>query len=416
MYTSAQQVVTPGFDLEQVRADFPALHQQVYGRPLVYLDNAASAQKPRAVIERLATFYSREYANIHRGVHYLSQEATSAYEATRETVAAFINAASTREIVFTRGTTESINLVAATYGRRNVGQGDEIIISAMEHHSNIVPWQLLCEEKGARLRVVPISDEGEIDLEAYERLFTDRTKVVALVHVSNTLGTINPIDQMIELAHEHGVPVLVDGAQAVSHLPVDVQALGCDFYCFSGHKLFGPTGIGVLYGREELLDAMPPYQGGGDMIETVTFEKTTFNRLPHKFEAGTPNIAAGIGLKTAIDYVTGLGLDNIATYEHDLLRYATDRLLEIDGLRIVGTAKEKTGAISFLLDGTHPYDVGTILDQYGVAVRTGHHCTQPLMDRYGIPGTIRASFAFYNTPEDVEALVSAVRKAGAMLA
>lgn len=415
MYSSVPQVVTPGFDLERVRADFPALFQQVYGRPLVYLDNAASAQKPRAVIERLATFYSREYSNIHRGVHFLSQEATGAYEVARETVAAFINAPGTREIVFTRGTTESINLVAATYGRTNVRQGDEIIISAMEHHSNIVPWQLLCEEKGAVLRVIPITDEGEIDYEAYEQLFNERTKLVAVVHVSNTLGTINPVRRMIDHAHAHGVPVLVDGAQAVSHLPVDVQDLGCDFYCFSGHKLFGPTGIGVLYGREALLEAMPPYQGGGDMIETVTFEKTTFNRLPYKFEAGTPNIAAGIGLRTAIDYVTSLGSEAITTYEHDLLRYATDRLLEIDGLRIVGTAKEKTGAISFLLDGTHPYDVGTILDQYGVAVRTGHHCTQPLMDRFGIPGTIRASFAFYNTTDDVEALVSAVRKAGAML-
>jgi cysteine desulfurase/selenocysteine lyase len=401
----------PFFDVDRVRQDFPVLHRTIYdGQPLVYLDNAATSQKPQAVIDRINAYYSRENSNIHRGVHHLSQEATEMYEEARRKVARFINAGETHEVIFTRGTTESINLVAATFGRKKVQAGDEIVISAMEHHSNIVPWQLLCEEKDATLRVIPINEQGEILLDAYEELLTERTKLVALAHVSNSLGTINPVAEMIETAHERGIPVLLDGAQAVPHKPVDVQALNVDFYCFSSHKMFGPTGIGVLYGKEVLLNAMPPYQGGGDMIETVTFEKTTFNSLPHKFEAGTPHIAGGIGLGAAVDYLTHLGLDAIAAYEHDLLDYATAQLSAIDGLRLIGTAAEKASVCSFLVGDIHPYDAGTILDRLGIAVRTGHHCTQPLMDRFGLPGTVRASLAFYNTRDDVDRLVAGLHK------
>ncbi|MDX1547419.1 MAG: cysteine desulfurase [Rhodothermales bacterium] len=399
------------YDVEAVRAAFPALHQTVYdGQPLVYLDNAATAQKPQAVIDRMAAYYRRENSNIHRGVHVLSQRATEAYEAARARLARFIGAADPREVIFTRGTTEAVNLVAQTYGRAHVGAGDEVLITAMEHHSNIVPWQLLCEATGATLRVVPVDDTGAIVYDEYLRLLTERTKLVAVVHVSNALGTINPVRALIEAAHATGVPVLVDGAQAVPHMKVDVRALGADFYCFSGHKMFGPTGVGVLYGKEALLEAMPPWQGGGDMIETVTFERTTFNELPHKFEAGTPHIAGGIGLAAAADFLDGLGLDAVGRYEHELLEYATARVTEIDGLRIVGTAPEKASVVSFLPGAVHPYDAGTVLDRLGIAVRTGHHCTQPLMQRFGIPGTVRASFALYNTRAEVDRLVDGLRK------
>ena len=399
------------YDVEAVRAAFPALHQTVYdGQPLVYLDNAATAQKPQAVIDRMAAYYRRENSNIHRGVHVLSQRATEAYEAARARLARFIGAADPREVIFTRGTTEAVNLVAQTYGRTHLGAGDEVLITAMEHHSNIVPWQLLCEATGAVLRVVPVDDTGAIVYDEYLRLLTERTKLVAVVHVSNALGTINPVRALIEAAHALGVPVLVDGAQAVPHLKVDVRALDADFYCFSGHKMFGPTGVGVLYGKEALLEAMPPWQGGGDMIETVTFERTTFNELPHKFEAGTPHIAGGIGLAAAADFLDGLGLDAVDLYEHGLLEYATARLTEIDGLRIVGTAAEKASVVSFLPGAVHPYDAGTVLDRLGIAVRTGHHCTQPLMQRFGIPGTVRASFALYNTRAEVDRLVDGLHR------
>lgn len=416
MQSSNTQTITAEFDVEKIRADFPALQQLIYGVPLVYFDNAASAQKPLAVIERVRDFYSLEYSNIHRGVHFLSQQATQAYEEARETAAAFLNAPDPHQIIFTRGTTESINLVAATYGRMVLAEGDEIIVSTMEHHSNIVPWQLVCEQTGARLRVIPITDEGEIIYEEYLRLLNERTKIVSILHVSNALGTVNPVEQMILDAHTAGAAVLIDGAQAVPHHPVDVQALDADFYCFSGHKIFGPTGIGVLYGKMELLDRMPPYQGGGDMIDTVSFERTTFNELPHKFEAGTPNIAGSIGLGAALEYVNEIGLDAIARYEQELLSYAMQRLSEIEGLRIIGTARTKASVISMLLDGIHPYDTGTILDRLGIAVRTGHHCAQPLMNRMGIPGTVRASFAFYNTFEEVDRLVDGLKKVQKMFA
>ena len=398
------------FPIESIRADFPLLGQQVHGHPLVYLDNGATAQKPRVVIDRVKAFYERENSNIHRGVHTLSQQATDVYEAVRERVRGFINAGSTHEVIFTRGTTESINLVAATYGRRHVHAGDEVVISMMEHHSNIVPWQLLCEEKGARLRVIPMTDSGVLVYDDYLKMLNERTRIVALCHVSNTLGTINPVRKMIADAHRRDIPVLLDGAQAAPHLHIDVQALDVDFYTFSSHKMFGPTGIGILYGKEPLLEAMPPYQGGGDMIETVTFEKTTYNKLPHKFEAGTPNIAGGIGLGAAIEYMESVGLEAIASYEHELLQYATNRLQSIDGLRIIGTAEEKACVLSFLVDDIHPYDTGTILDRLGIAVRTGHHCTEPLMNRLQIPGTARASMAFYNNKEDVEALVAGLHQ------
>ena len=398
------------FDVERIRLDFPILRTKVHGHPLVYLDNAATSQKPQTVIDALVRYYEGENANIHRGVHYLSELATAEFEKARETVRAFVNAARASEIVFTRGTTEAINLVAQTYGRVHVGAGDEVLITAMEHHSNIVPWQLLCEEKGAKLRVAPINDAGELLLEEFEKLLGPRTKVVAVAHVSNALGTINPLKRMIAMAHAHGVPVVVDGAQAAPHIAVDVQELDCDFYAFSGHKMYGPTGIGVLYGRHALLEAMPPYQGGGDMISSVTFEKTTYNKLPHKFEAGTPDMAGVAGLKAAIEYMNGIGIAKIAAHEHGLLEYATEVVGAIEGVRLIGTAREKASVLSFVLDEVHPHDIGTILDQQGIAVRTGHHCAQPVMERFSIPATVRASFAVYNTRAEVDALARGIRK------
>jgi cysteine desulfurase/selenocysteine lyase len=403
-------------DLAAVRRDFPILSRQVHGKPLVYLDNAASSQKPRSVIEAERSLYEVYYANVHRGVHSLSMESTDAYEAGRVKAQKFLNAASTREIVFTRGTTEAINLVAATFGRAQVKAGDEILVSGLEHHSNIVPWQMLCEDKGARLRSVPINDDGEVILEELERLLTPRTRLLGMAHVSNALGTINPVTQIIEMAHARGVPVLLDGAQAAPHVAVDVQSLGCDFYAFSGHKIYGPSGIGVLYGKAALLEEMPPYQGGGDMILSVSFEKTTYNELPYKFEAGTPNIAGVVGLGAALDWVTGIGLDRIAAHEHALLEYGTRRLLEIPGLRIIGTAREKAAVLSFVMDGVHPHDMGTVLDYEGVAVRTGHHCAQPVMERFGVPATTRASLAVYNTKSEIDVLVAGIEKAREMFA
>jgi cysteine desulfurase/selenocysteine lyase len=403
-------------DLTAVRRDFPILSRQVHGKPLVYLDNAASSQKPRSVIEAERRLYEEYYANVHRGVHSLSMESTDAYEAGRVKAQKFLNAASTREIVFTRGTTEAINLVAATFGRAQVKAGDEILVSGLEHHSNIVPWQMLCEDKGARLRSVPINDDGEVILEELERRLTPRTRLLGMAHVSNALGTINPVAQIIEMAHARGVPVLLDGAQAAPHVAVDVQSLGCDFYAFSGHKIYGPSGIGVLYGKASLLEEMPPYQGGGDMILSVSFEKTTYNELPYKFEAGTPNIAGVVGLGAALDWVTGIGLDRIAAHEHALLEYGTRRLLEIRGLRIIGTAREKAAVLSFVMDGVHPHDMGTVLDYEGVAVRTGHHCAQPVMERFGVPATTRASLAVYNTKQEIDVLVAGIEKAREMFA
>lgn len=402
--------VVAGFDVDKVRADFPILNRQVHGRPLVYLDNAATTQKPQAVIDALIKYYTEQNANIHRGVHQLSQIATDAHDAARRTVQRFLNAEEPAEIIFTRGATESINLVAQTYGRAHVSAGHEIVITAMEHHSNIVPWQILCEEKGARLRVAPIDDAGDVLLEEFESLLNAKTKLVAIAHISNALGTINPVGHMVEMAHRRGVPVLVDGAQAVPHLPVDVQALGCDFYVFSGHKIYGPTGIGVLYGKRALLEAMPPYQGGGDMIRSVTFEKTLYNQLPYKFEAGTPDIAGAIGLGAALEYLGGIGLENAMAHEHALLEYGTSALQAIPGLRLIGTAKEKAGVLSFVMEHIHPHDIGTILDQQGIAIRTGHHCAQPLMRRFGIPATARASLAVYNTKSDLDALVAGIHK------
>ena len=397
-------------DVTAIRKDFPILAQQVHGKPLVYLDNAATSQKPKCVIEALTRFYQTDNANIHRGVHELSERSTQSYEAARGKVQRFLNAANTREIVFVRGATEGINLVAQTYGRTHVGAGDEIVISAMEHHSNIVPWQMLCEEKGALLRVVPINDRGEMEFDQFEKLLNHRTRLVAVSHVSNALGTINPVREIVKTAHGWNVPVLIDGAQAVPHMQVDVRSLDCDFYVFSGHKVFGPTGIGVLYGREQLLEDMPPWQGGGDMIRTVTFEKTTYNDLPYKFEAGTPDIAGVIGLGAAIDYLDQIGMDAVAAHEHDLLEYGTRALESISGLRLIGTAREKAGVLSFVIDGVHPHDAGTILDREGVAVRAGHHCAQPVMDRFGVSATTRASLAFYNTREDIDALVAGIQK------
>jgi len=400
----------PGLDVEKVRKDFPILGQEVRGKPLVYLDNAATSQKPRAVIDAVARYYLQDNANVHRGVHLLSERATKEYEDAREKVRRFINAARTEEIVFVRGTTEAINLVAQTYGRTRVRAGDEVLITEMEHHSDIVPWQLLCEEKGAVLRVAPIDDDGQLLVDELQRMLGPRTRLLALAHVSNTLGTVNPVRRIVEIAHRQGVPVLLDGAQAAPHFPIDVRALDCDFYAFSGHKLFGPTGIGVLYGRSELLEEMPPWQGGGDMISSVTFEKTTWNKLPHKFEAGTPDIAGAIGLGAAIDYVSALGFAAIGAHEHDLLSYATEAVGEVPGLRLIGTAKEKASVLSFVLGDIHPHDVGTILDQEGIAIRTGHHCTQPLMRRLGVPATARASLAFYNRRSEVDALVAGLHK------
>jgi cysteine desulfurase/selenocysteine lyase len=402
---------TAPLDVARLRADFPILSNvRPHGKPLVYLDNGASSQMPQQVIDRYVRYRHREHANIHRGVHHLSQIATEAYEAARRTVQRYLNAAEEREIVFTSNVTDAINLVMHGYGRKFVGAGDEIVLTHLEHHANIVPWQMLCEEKGARLRVVPINDAGELLLEAYEKLFSPRTKLVAITHVSNALGTVNPVKDMIATAHRHGVPVLVDGAQAVQHMKVDVRDLDADFYAFTGHKLFGPTGIGALYGKARLLEKMQPFKGGGDMILSVTFEKTTYNAIPHKFEAGTPPIAEAIGLAAAIDYVSAVGLDAIAAHEQRLLEYATEVVSGLGGVRIYGTAREKTAIVSFNVGEVHPHDVGTILDHEGVAVRTGHHCAQPVMQRFGIPATARASFAFYNTFDDIDALAAAIRK------
>ena len=400
--------VASAFDVQKVRRDFPILNQRVHGKPLVYLDNAATTQKPQAVIDAMVRSYAEDNANIHRGVHLLSERATRAYEEAREKVRRFLNAPDVREIVFVRGTTEAINLVAQTFGRAKVGRGDEVLVTEMEHHSNIVPWQLLCEEKGAHLKVLPITDEGELRMDLLDGLLTDRTRIVAVVHVSNSLGTINPVRRIVDTAHARGIPVLVDGAQAVAHMPVDVQALGADFYAMSGHKLFGPTGIGVLWGRLRLLEAMPPYQGGGDMISAVTFKKTTYNVVPNKFEAGTPNIAGAVGLGAAIDYLSGLDFAALQTYEHDLLAYGTSALRAVPGVRMIGTAAQKASILSFIMEDVHPHDIGTILDQEGVAIRTGHHCTQPLMDRLCVPATARASLALYNTKEEIDALVGAL--------
>lgn len=402
--------MTQKSDIARLRQDFPILSETMRGKPLVYLDNAASTQKPQVVIERMEKFYRSEYANIHRGVYELSQNATVAYEAVREKVKTFLNAASGREIIFVRGTTEAINLVAQSYGRSKLKAGDEILITAMEHHSNIVPWQLLCEQIGAVLRVAPMNHHGELLLDEFEKLLSPKTKFVSIVHVSNALGTINPVKKMIALAHAHGIPVLVDGAQAVSHLSVDVQDLGCDFYAFSGHKLFGPSGVGVLYGRTELLNAMPPYQGGGDMILSVTFEKTLFNEIPHKFEAGTPDIAGVIAFGAALDYLATLDGPTLQAHEAELLEYATKQLAAIPQLRFIGTAKEKTSVLSFVLDAVHPHDIGTVLDMQGVAIRAGHHCAQPVMDFFGVSATTRASLAFYNTREDIDQLVRGLHK------
>ncbi len=403
------------FNIDKIRADFPILKREVNGRPLVYLDNGATTQKPSAVINSIVRYYTDMNSNVHRGVHYLSQISTDAFEVTRKKVQTFINAAEDKEIIITKGTTDGINLIATCYGRAFIQAGDEIIISAMEHHSNIVPWQMLCDEKGCKIRVIPMNDKGELDMDAYKGLLNEKTKLVAVTYVSNALGTINPVREMISIAHRHGAVVLVDAAQAVQHIQIDVQKLDVDFLVFSGHKMYGPTGVGVLYGKEELLNAMPPYQGGGDMIKEVTFEKTTYNELPFKFEAGTPNIEAGICLNEAIDYINSIGLDNIEAYEHDLLQYATEKLAEIPGMRFIGTAEQKCSVISFVIDGTHPYDVGVILDKLGIAVRTGHHCAQPVMDRFGIPGTIRASLAVYNTKEEIDILVAGIQRAVNML-
>jgi cysteine desulfurase/selenocysteine lyase len=402
------------YDIQKIRADFPILGREVYGKPLVYLDNGATTQKPRCVVEAMMDEYYNVNANVHRGVHFLSTQATELHEAARETVRRFIHARYTTEIIFTRGTTESINLVAACFGQAFMNEGDEVIVSEMEHHSNIVPWQLLAERKGIRLRVIPVSDSGELDLETYTQLFSDRTKMVSVTHVSNVLGTVNPIRQMIEVAHAHGVPVLVDGAQSTPHFAVDVQALDADFYAFSAHKIYGPTGIGVLYGKEEWLDRMPPYMGGGEMIQNVSFERTTYNELPFKFEAGTPDYVAATGLARALDYVSALGMDNIRAHEQELTRYAMESLQTIDGLRIIGQASDHDAVVSFLLGDVHPLDVGTLLDRLGIAVRTGHHCAEPLMHRFNIPGTVRASFGLYNTREEVDALVHALQRISRM--
>jgi len=399
-----------GFDPLLWRKDFPILRQKVHGKLLVYLDNAATSQKPQVVIDAISSYYETMNSNVHRGVHHLSELATAAYEGAREKARRFINAASTREIIFTRGTTEAINLVAQSYARPRLNPGDEIILSEMEHHSNIVPWQLVAEQTGAKLKVIPINDAGELVPGTYEKLFGPRTRLVALGHVSNALGTINPVKQMIAYAHGRNVPVLLDGAQAVPHMPVDVQDLDADFYAFSGHKMFGPTGIGILYGKEKLLAAMPPWQGGGDMIRVVRFEETLYNELPHKFEAGTPDIAGAIGLGAAIDYLHQVGLPAIESYEHELLAYATERVRTVPGLRVIGTAREKASVLSFVMEGVHPHDIGTVLDQEGIAIRAGHHCAQPLMDRFGVDATARASFAFYNTRTEVDALVDALLK------
>ena len=409
--TEARPAAPPAaFDVARIRQDFPILHRLVREHPLVYLDNAATTQKPQAVLDALARYYASGNANIHRGVYLLSEEATQAYDAARAKVQRFLNARACREIIFTRNSTESINLVAQSFGRQNVGPGDEILITHMEHHSNIVPWQLLCEQVGARLRVAPINDAGELELDELERLLGPRTRLVSVVHLSNSLGTINPVAEIVEMAHRRNVPVLIDGSQAAYHMALDVQALDCDFYVFTGHKLYGPTGIGVLYGREALLEQMPPYQGGGDMIRSVTFQKTTYAELPNKFEAGTPHIAGAVGLGAAIDYLQGVGLDRLAAHEADLLAYGTAALSDVPGLRLIGTAARKASILAFVMKGAHPHDVGTIVDTEGVAIRTGHHCTQPVMERFGVPATARASVAMYNTRAEIDALVHALRR------
>jgi len=399
-------MLTPSYDVERIRQDFPILSEQVYDKPLVYFDSAASAQKPRAVIDAISNVYETQYANVHRGVHYMSQKATDAMEESRESVRTFINAADVREIIFVRGATEGINLVAHCWGRQNLSAGDEIIVSVMEHHSNIVPWQMIADQTGAVLKVIPIGDDGALDMDAYADLMSDKTKIVAITHISNALGTITPIAEIIRIAHERGVPVLVDGCQAAPHVALDMQALGADFYVFSGHKIYGPSGIGVLYGKAALLETMPPYQGGGEMIDVVTFEKTTYADLPFKFEAGTPHISGAIGMGAAIKYINGIGLENIAAHENDLLAYGTEKLSEINSLNLVGTAPEKAAILSFVLETVHPHDVGTILDREGIAVRTGHHCAQPVMDRFDIAATIRASIGMYNTREEIDVLVA----------
>ena len=402
-------------EIRDIRKDFPILEEKIYNKPLIYFDNAATTQKPNCVIEKITDAYCRYNANIHRGVHYLSQFATEAHENARTYVAEFIKANNSKEIIFTRGTTEAINLAAFSFGEAFCKQGDEIVISVMEHHSNIVPWQMLCERKGLTLRVIPMNERGELCMDEYEKLLNEKTRIVSIAHVSNAMGTINPIKEIIEIAHKKGIPVLVDGAQAVPHIAVDVKALDADFYVFSGHKIYGPTGIGVLYGKEKWLNAIPPYQGGGEMISTVSFEKTIYNELPFKFEAGTPDYIGSVALAEALRYVNHIGVEKIAAYEHELLTYATERLKEIDGIRFIGTAQNKSAVISFLIGDTHPYDVGMLLDKLGIAVRTGHHCTQPLMDSLGIPGTVRASFAFYNTKEEIDVFADAVKRVSTML-
>ena len=403
-------------DVQAVRADFPILDRTVYDKPLVYLDNAATTQKPRAVIDAISSYYERTNANVHRGVHRLSVEATDLFEGAREALQKFLGAASPKEIIWTRGTTEAINLVAQTYGRANVNEGDEVVVTWLEHHSNIVPWQMLCEERGAKLNVVPINDAGELDMDAYAAMLGERTKIVAAGHVSNALGTVNPVEQIIQLAHDRGIPVLLDGAQSAPHMAIDVKALDVDFYTVSGHKMCGPTGIGALYGKTALLDSMPPWHGGGDMIKYVSFDGTTYNDLPYKFEAGTPNIAGAIGMGAACEYLAGIGMDRIAAWEQELLRYGTDMIERLDGVRLIGTAEHKAAVMSFEIDGIHPHDVGTILDREGVAIRAGHHCAQPVMQHFGVPATVRASMAFYNTTEELDALGAAIVKAREMFA
>ncbi len=403
-------------DIEKVRSDFPTLHQKVHNLPLVYLDNGATTQKPQVVIDRVRRYYENENSNVHRGVHYLSQEATSRHEEARVIIQEFINASQSKEIIFTKGTTESINMVSASFAKKFLNKGDEIIVSEMEHHANIVPWQIACEEKGATLKVIPIFDDGSLDMEAYKDLLSDKTKMVAIAHISNVMGIINPIKELINLAHKRNIPVLVDGAQGVTHTKVDVQDLDCDFYVFSGHKLFAPMGIGVLYGKESWLEKLPPYQFGGEMIKQVSFEKTTYNELPFKFEAGTPNVAGALGLAAAIEYINEIGMDDIEAHENNLLEYATEKLSEIDGLKIIGTHAQKVSVISFFFDDIHHYDAGTILDQLGIAVRTGNHCAQPLMKRFGVSGSIRAAFAFYNTREEIDILIAAINRMRQMFA
>ena len=397
-------------DIDHIRAQFPALHQEVNGHPLIYFDNAATSQKPKMVVDAIAHYYNKENSNIHRGVHYLSQKATDKYELAREAVRRFINAASTEEVIFTRGTTEAINLVSTCLSNWLFKAGDEIIISAIEHHSNIVPWQMACEQSGATLKVIPVLDSGELDMDAYRALLSDKTKFVTVNHISNALGTVNPVEEITSLAQEKGALVLIDGAQATPHMTVDVQSLNCDFYCFSAHKMYGPTGVGILHGKKEILDKMPPYHGGGEMIKEVKFEGTTYNDLPFKFEAGTPNIVGGVAIEAAIRFIEEIGIENIAQQEAELLAYATEKLQEVGGIRFIGEAKEKAGVVSFIIDGVHPYDAGTILDKLGIAIRTGHHCAQPVMDRYSIPGTMRASFAVYNTKEEIDAFIEGVKK------